>query len=444
MQTLTDHEKKILELVKKHPEILDNPAEREKIAKENSMTEKTLRNRIADLKRYGLVDSKGVNIKRTSEKEVIDKTPTDDSVVQVLWNRRRFLLINFIAVSVLSVIVSLLLPVWYASSFTILPSSAGGDIFGTVGGGTGALSLIGLGNTSEETNNYISILNSRRLRERIIDEFNLRSLYGAEEIEDVLDQLEANTDIEVSDEGALMFVIYDRDSIRCKKMADLVLDELGKTSIDLKTKTGIRNQKFILARIESLESELRESENSLRDFTLKHNAYELPIQLTESVGQLIGLEVKLAEAEIAYNVAESTLNKDSPSLRVYRLQKDELRTQLKELKAGWDEGSLFPNLSEAPDMLLAYARMKREIEINSAVLEFLYPQYEQARLQEARDEPSLQILDFPRVPQKKAKPQRALIVVGAVAFSFLLACFWVLLRNRVWLSAPIERKAGAA
>ncbi len=70
MQTLTDHEKKILELVKKHPEILDNPAEREKIAKANSMTEKTLRNRIADLKRYGLVDSKGVNIKRTSEKEV--------------------------------------------------------------------------------------------------------------------------------------------------------------------------------------------------------------------------------------------------------------------------------------------------------------------------------------------------------------------------------------
>ena len=281
MQTLTDHEKKILELVKKHPEILVNPAEREKIAKANSMTEKTLRNRIADLKRYGLVDSKGVNIKRTSEKEGIDKTPTDDSVVQVLWNRRRFLLINFIAVSVLSVIVSLLLPVWYASSFTILPSSAGGDIFGTVGGGTGALSLIGLGNTSEETNNYISILNSRRLRERIIDEFNLRSLYGAEEIEDVLDQLEANTDIEVSDEGALMFVIYDRNSIRCKKMADLVLDELGKTSIDLKTKTGIRNQKFILARIESLESELRESENSLRDFTLKHNAYEFPIQLTE-------------------------------------------------------------------------------------------------------------------------------------------------------------------
>jgi uncharacterized protein involved in exopolysaccharide biosynthesis len=126
------------------------------------------------------------------------------------------------------------------------------------------------------------------------------------------------------------------------------------------------------------------------------------------------------------------------------LQKDELRTQLKELKTGWDEGSLFPNLSEAPDMLLAYARMKREIEINSAVLEFLYPQYEQARLQEARDEPSLQILDFPRVPQKKAKPQRALIVVGSVTFSFLLASFWVLLRNRVWLSAPIERKAGAA
>ncbi len=123
MQTLTDHEKKILELVKKHPEILDNPAEREKIAKANSMTEKTLRNRIADLKRYGLVDSKGASIKEASKIADVEKTPIGDSVFQVLWNRRRFLFINFISVSVLSVIVSLLLPVWYASSFTILQSS---------------------------------------------------------------------------------------------------------------------------------------------------------------------------------------------------------------------------------------------------------------------------------------------------------------------------------
>ncbi len=444
MQTLTDHEKKILKLVKKHPKILEDRAEREKVAVANGMTEKTFRNRIADLKRYGLVDSTGVSIKKTSEGADEDKTTTGDSVFQVLWNKRRFLFINFIAVSVLAVIVSLLLPVWYASSFTILPSSAGGDIFGTIAGGTGALSFLGLGSTSEEISNYISILNSRRVRERIIDEFNLRSVYGAKEIEDVLEQLEANTDIEVSDEGALVFVIYDRDSVRCKEIADAVMYELGETSIDLKTKTGRRNQRFILARIEALESELREAEDSLRDFTLEHNAYELPTQLSESVVQLIGLEVILAEAEIAYNVAEYTLSKESPSLRTLRLQKDELRSQLKVLKTGWDEGSLFPNLSDIPDMLLAYARMKRDVEIHGAILEFLYPQYEQARLQEARDEPSLQVLDFPRIPQKKAKPQRALIVVGSVTFGFLLASFWVLLRDRVWSGTVIDRKAGAA
>ena len=122
MQTLTDHEKKILGLVKKHPIILGDRSERERVAVANGMTEKTLRNRIADLKRYGLVDSKGASIKETSKIEDVEKTPIGDSVFQVLCNRRRFLFINFIAVSVLSVIVSLLLPVWYASSFTILPS----------------------------------------------------------------------------------------------------------------------------------------------------------------------------------------------------------------------------------------------------------------------------------------------------------------------------------
>ena len=52
---LTPHEEKILLLVKSHPDIITDLKEREKLAKKHGLSEKTLRNRIGDLKKYGII-----------------------------------------------------------------------------------------------------------------------------------------------------------------------------------------------------------------------------------------------------------------------------------------------------------------------------------------------------------------------------------------------------
>ena len=57
MNTLTDHEKKILNLIKENPRIISDRVFREKIAKVNNISEKTLRNRIAEFKRFGLIQN---------------------------------------------------------------------------------------------------------------------------------------------------------------------------------------------------------------------------------------------------------------------------------------------------------------------------------------------------------------------------------------------------
>ena len=57
---LTSHEKTILELISKHPDIVDSPSARKLIAKQYGFTEKTLRNRIGDLKKYGIIN--GFNV----------------------------------------------------------------------------------------------------------------------------------------------------------------------------------------------------------------------------------------------------------------------------------------------------------------------------------------------------------------------------------------------
>ena len=62
---LSPHEKKILSLVEKHPTIVSDPVERKRVAELNGMSEKTLRNRLADLKRYGVIGDKSQSQKVT-------------------------------------------------------------------------------------------------------------------------------------------------------------------------------------------------------------------------------------------------------------------------------------------------------------------------------------------------------------------------------------------
>ena len=54
---LSQHEQKILDIVNNHPEILDDPEKRAHIAELYGLSEKTLRNRIAELKKYGFIGS---------------------------------------------------------------------------------------------------------------------------------------------------------------------------------------------------------------------------------------------------------------------------------------------------------------------------------------------------------------------------------------------------
>ena len=58
---LTPHEEKILNIVKDNPSIVTDPVEREVVAKKHGLTEKTLRNRIAELKKRDLIDKPRFN-----------------------------------------------------------------------------------------------------------------------------------------------------------------------------------------------------------------------------------------------------------------------------------------------------------------------------------------------------------------------------------------------
>ena len=91
---LSPHEKKILSLVEKHPTIVSDPVERKRVAELNGMSEKTLRNRLADLKRYGVIGDKS-----QSQKVTVPETEILQGNVLLFWNSKKFITKNTIIVT---------------------------------------------------------------------------------------------------------------------------------------------------------------------------------------------------------------------------------------------------------------------------------------------------------------------------------------------------------
>lgn len=360
----------------------------------------------------------------TSEQGHANSLNDNESVVRTLWKAKKFIITNFIVVSVLAAGFSLLLPVWYQSSTTVLPPTDTGQL--AVGSGS-LIAALGFGGATEDINKYMSIIKSRRLREAIVREFSLMDVYRTKTLEGALKALGSKIDVQITDEGALVISVLDRDSVRVKAMADAILRELGNTTIKLATQAGHRNRRFIEARIQAIEQDFDRAEEEIRKFTTRYGTFDLPAQLSGSIEQLAQLEVLLAQAEIEYNIGAAELGVQHPKVIRLQAQRDELAKKFDDLATGRGRSKLLIDLGSLPFATTEYIRLMKDVEIHRALLEFLYPQYEQARLQEAKDEPTLMVLDYPKVPEWKAKPKRSIIVFAAGLFSLLLSSAWIIM-----------------
>jgi len=91
-----------------------------------------------------------------------------------------------------------------------------------------------------------------------------------------------------------------------------------------------------------------------------------------------------------------------------------------------DSSILSVPMSEAPELGLAYARLMRDLKIQETIFEMLKKQYEQAKIQEMRDTPTVQVLDVAGVPEIKSRPRRTAFAAMAGMMSFGLTLFFVI------------------
>ncbi len=321
--------------------------------------------------------------------------------------RRRPIAAFVLAVMALSVAVALLLPPWFQAQSTVLPPTEGNDSFGIMAGliQGAALSKIGMMTTSTASEIYTEILRSRTLQEDLVQVFHLDQLYKRKGMDLTLKELARHVNVAIGNSGLLIVQVEDRDPRRAADMANRLVDELDRFNREALNTRAKRTREFLESRVADVQTRLRAAETALTAYEQKHGV----TADASAVGGMAAIIAQKLNLQVKREYVSSYTSSGSAAVR-------SIDTEI----AAYDR-----ELARLPGLKSEGARLALDAEIQRRVFTVLTGQYEDARVQEMRDTPTITVLDRARPPELKVRPKRAVIVLISTLVALLLSVGWV-------------------
>ncbi|MEA2077159.1 MAG: Wzz/FepE/Etk N-terminal domain-containing protein [Candidatus Marinimicrobia bacterium] len=342
---------------------------------------------------------------------------------KIFWKNKWLIGIFTFMVSVLAIIISLVLPQWYAGTAQVIrPQSQVLDMSSIQ---MQTMDIFGIADAP--TNRYLSILNSRLLKEQICKKYDLMKAYDLKWMDKTIQRFEENYyNVEMGDENQIVIVVYDRDQERVAEMTNYVVFLLDSINTDLSTQYGKQEKIFIESQLNNILDSLALLENDLVDYMDEKNVISVNDQLRTELEFATDLKYQILIKETELKIMKQT-NQSKLLIDAQELEIDELTKHYNKLFNPTTE--LFINLSDAPDVSLFIRNIERQITYYNEVLLFIGPLYEQAKITEAKYVPTFEVLDYAQRPDRKAKPKRVFIVVAAFMFALLTSGVYILLKE---------------
>ncbi|MEA3286950.1 MAG: Wzz/FepE/Etk N-terminal domain-containing protein [Candidatus Marinimicrobia bacterium] len=342
---------------------------------------------------------------------------------------KKVIVVNFIIVATLSATISLLLPKWYRSTVLIMPPASQSPL-----GSIGVLGNIALGGIlsggDENQNRFIAILKSRRLLTDVVDKFDLWKIYDTDTYENALAALQGNMKIEIGDEMQIKVSLFDQDQEGVANILNYAINRLDSINIDLATQKAHNNRIFIESRLFDVIDSLAYLENDFISFLEINGVLSLPDQITAGITQAGELKSIITQKEIELAVSKQVLDSENPTITRLNIEIQVLQKKYDEYFSERNLKDLFPNFNDIPSLQLSIERISRKIKYHTTVLEFLGPQYEQAKIEEIKNVSTVQVLDWGARPEKRSRPHRTLIVLVSTMLSTLLLAYGLIVYEK--------------
>lgn len=334
---------------------------------------------------------------------------------------------------IISIIMSLTIPNQYKADALISALSPGNtssvdytskanNMFG------GLLNL----KTSSSNEQVMEIIKSRTMADYLINKFDLMKEWKTDKIDlarrTIRSILKAN-----ETEGGLIGVTLEyTDPAKAADWVNAAIKRLDEMNINFQIFGASKQRIFLEKRLSEIKIKLKDSEEVLKAFQEKHKIVDIDTQAASSVGIITNIQNEIITTETELGVKSQFKSQNDPEIVGLKLKLVELNKQLNKIytetpknKQSSQGHRLLP-IDKAPEIGLAFFRLKREVKIQEAIFQLLVQQYELAKINETKNTPTITIIDRAVAPQIKSKPKRKSIVLMwtfGMLFLSLLLCF---------------------
>jgi uncharacterized protein involved in exopolysaccharide biosynthesis len=379
----------------------------------------------------------------------------------LMWQERGFLWSVAWKTFLASAIIALLLPTHYEAVVKVVPGENSGSAMGLMGrfAGPGAGNGLGMGLDAAALLGmktpgafYVEALKSRSVQDRIIERFDLCRHYwmlGGRYPRDNYNtrkKLKSFTDIqEDKKSGVIAVAVTDYDPQIAAQIANAYIEELNKLAADLNTSDAHRERVFLEERLKQAKQDLDRASLALSQFSSRSTLMDPGNQSRAMVDAASRIQGEMIATEAELKGVEQIYSQDNVRVRTLRARLGELQGQYTKMMgnnasasaAGSDAREGAPSMRKLPLLNYEYADLYRQTKIQDSVYEFLTQQYELARIREAKELPSVRVMDRAAPPERKSGPFRSLIVMLSTLFGVTLACCWVMGKN-AWQQVPAD------
>jgi capsule polysaccharide export protein KpsE/RkpR len=376
----------------------------------------------------------------------------------LFWDHRRIFVYVAVSVMLLSIAVAFSLPKQYESGARIMPPEqantsaamlaalvgrgAGGSSGGGMGGGVAGLagSLLGMKNNGAL---FVALLRSGTVTGHLVDRFNLQHVYHKRYRSEATKKLIHQTTVtEDSKSGVITIVVTDKNPYRARDLAQGYLDELNSVVAKVNTSSAHREREFIEQRLKTVQDELQQAQVSLSDFSSKNTTIDVKEQTRAMVDAGAKLQGQLIVGESELDSLRQVYGDGNVRVRAAEARNSILKREL-ERESGHssretedtdiDATHPYPALRQLPQLGVRWANLYRSVRIHETVFDLLSEEYETARIEEVKSIPSVSVIDFPGLPERKSGPHRMVIVMLSMMLSVVLTGIYLLAR-RSWVA----------
>ena len=362
--------------------------------------------------------------------------------LNVLVRRRRMIVRNVLAGIILLAVISFILPSAYTARTTILPPEDKKSAGLLTALANSPLSGYLLSETGTTADLFVEILKSRSVLDGVLQQkfeyppkqkdsqkLSLLEILNEKSLEKGRKKLIKKMSVQATAESIVRVDVEMKYPQLAADVANALVQQLDRINKEKSSSKAKNSRIYIENQLMQTEEKLKSASEELVDFKEKHKAVALEQQTEAAIKEAGEIKGRIIAKEVELGVAMQSLKLDHISIIKLKKELEELRKQYDYLQYGGEESfktakEFFIPFAEVPGVGLDLARFMREVKVQETVWELLNQQYYHAKIQEARDTPTVQVLDEAVPPETRSKPKRKLIVLVGGFLLLLGSVFW--------------------